>query len=70
MKKQNLRIVRESLITAHWTLNDIKEEQIKARKKAKRSAKNKWTGSIKITTDAIQSVILAKQFTKKIPKRV
>jgi len=51
-------------------LENVKDEAIKSRKKAKASAKSKWTKSIQTVDSALQACLVARKYARLIPKRV
>jgi len=70
MKKSALKHSVNYLHMASEELSIVKDEAIKARKKAKSSAKPKWTASIETINNALESCLLARKYARLIPKRV
>jgi len=70
MKKASLTHAKAYLLMASQELEIVKEESIKARKLAKPSAKPKWTSSLESINNALEACLMARKFTRLIPRRV
>ena len=70
MKKFALKQAVLNLMSATQALEIVKAEAISARKKAKRSAKPKWTHSIETINNALEATLTARKFARLIPTRV
>jgi len=70
MKKASLKRAINYLMMSTLELEIVKAEAIRSRKKAKASAKPKWTRSIKTTSRTLAILKLARQYARLIPKRV
>ena len=70
LKREILKEVNQHLISARNLLKIMKNEDVRARRKAKATQKPKWSRSIKATNATIDALITVRQVVRKIPKRV
>ena len=69
-KNQELHYACENLAMALLHIREVKKMDVASRRKAKPSAKSKWTKAINKESFLISILVNSKKYTKKIPRRV
>ena len=70
MKRRLLKSAYNNLSAAIDVLEDVKEEDLRHRIRAKASQKPKWTTSIHLETELIDALKKARLVIRVIPRRV